>query len=149
MTRLAVKLNSSVNLYNWPLSYYTANNYGSDENYHRYFPDHELPSEGIVTVEGDIASIVLQLQQKKNLLYAGDERHTDIRTALVFEQGGIAGVFQAGVGRAFDEAGFDSHIVDDIIGSSTGAFTGLFLATGYSLIGGRVYQDIVAKKITD
>jgi predicted patatin/cPLA2 family phospholipase len=105
--------------------------------------------QGKIGIEGNLYSVLEKLHKKRQLLYCEDNSHEQIRTAFVFEQGGWAGIFQVAVSRGFEEAGFDAYVVDDVFGSSTGAFSALFYIVGNSLIGGRMYQEAVAKKAID
>lgn len=74
-------------------------------------------------------SVVENIRLKKELLDSGDQEHTRIKTALIFEGGGMRVAYQDGVAIALAELGM-GEVFDTVVGISSGAATGAYFLSG-------------------
>lgn len=86
--------------------------------------------------------LIQNLFRKRELLRAGDERHREIRTALLILGGGTAGASGGGVAIALNRFGL-WECFDVVIGVSTGAGIGAYGGCGVeqAMIGTSIYPE--------
>lgn len=75
------------------------------------------------------APVVKNILLKKKMLDLGNPGHEEIKTALIFEGGGMRVAYQDGVGIALAELGM-GEVFDTVVGISSGAATGAYFLSG-------------------
>jgi len=73
--------------------------------------------------------VVKNIRLKKKLLDLGDPEHEKIKTAIIFEGGGMRVAYQDGVAIALTELGME-EVFDTVVGISSGATTGAYFLSG-------------------
>lgn len=93
--------------------------------------------------------LVSHIQQKHELLEAGDPAHKDIRTALIIGSGAMRGVFSGGVVTGLEELGL-TEVFDDVIGVSVGASTAAYFLAGQAALGTTLFfEELTSKEFVD
>ena len=73
--------------------------------------------------------VVKNIRLKKEMLDLGDPEHERIKTAIIFEGGGMRMAYQDGVTIALAELGM-REVFDTVVGISSGAGTGAYFLSG-------------------
>jgi len=89
---------------------------------------------------GALSEVVEALIRKRELLATGDNRHEEIRPALVISGGILMGAFGGGVVTALHEQGF-AGVFDHVVGVSTGAPTAAYFLGGNPRLGASIYSE--------
>jgi len=74
-------------------------------------------------------SVVENIRLKRKMLYLGNPKHERIKTAIIFEGGGMRGAYEDGVAIALAELGM-GEVFDTVVGISRGAVTGAYFLSG-------------------
>jgi len=73
--------------------------------------------------------VVKNIRLKKEMLDSGNSDHERIKTAIIFEGGGMRGAYEDGVAIALAELGM-GEVFDTVVGISRGAITGAYFLSG-------------------
>jgi predicted patatin/cPLA2 family phospholipase len=97
-------------------------------------------------LQGDLDPVVARLIKKQELLRRGDPAHSEIKTALFLDGGGMRGVYGAGVVIALEKLGM-TEAFDYVIGVSAGAADGAYFLSKQAELGTTIYyQEFASKK---